>query len=48
MFQPDPTIRAIGLQPYALGFAMMQDIERIVTNPEDEIANGPYIGAPAM
>jgi stage V sporulation protein R len=25
-----------GLNPYALGFAMMQDIERIVANPDDE------------
>ncbi|MCP4615242.1 MAG: SpoVR family protein [Bradyrhizobium sp.] len=25
-----------GFNPYALGFAMMQDIERIVTSPEDE------------
>ena len=37
VFQPtwdDP--RFSGINPYALGFAMMQDIERIVTNPEDE------------
>lgn len=37
MFQPefdDP--RYSGFNPYALGFAMMQDIERIVTNPGDE------------
>jgi len=37
IFQPafdDP--RFSGFNPYALGFAMMQDIERIVTNPEDE------------
>ena len=37
VFQPefdDP--RYSGFNPYALGFAMMQDIERIVTNPEDE------------
>ena len=34
---PISTIRAIsGFNPYALGFAMMQDIERIVTNPDDE------------
>lgn len=25
-----------GFNPYALGFAMMQDIERIVSNPDDE------------
>ena len=37
VFQPgfdDP--RFSGINPYALGFAMMQDIERIVTTPEDE------------
>jgi stage V sporulation protein R len=37
VFQPefdDP--RFSGFNPYALGFAMMQDIERIVTDPEDE------------
>jgi stage V sporulation protein R len=37
VFQPefdDP--RFSGFNPYALGFAMMQDIERIVTNPEEE------------
>ena len=37
IFQPafdDP--RFSGFNPYALGFAMMQDIERIVTNPEGE------------
>ena len=37
VFQPefdDP--RFSGFNPYALGFAMMQDIERIVTQPEDE------------
>jgi stage V sporulation protein R len=37
VFQPgfdDP--RYGGINPYALGFAMMQDIERIVTNPTDE------------
>ena len=28
--------RFSGFNPYALGFAMMQDIERIVTNPEAE------------
>jgi stage V sporulation protein R len=37
VFQPefdDP--RFSGFNPYAIGFAMMQDIERIVANPEDE------------
>jgi len=37
VFQPtydDP--RFSGLNPYALGFAMMQDIERVVTEPDDE------------
>jgi stage V sporulation protein R len=37
VFQPDfdhPYFS--GFNPYALGFAMMQDIERIVTRPEDE------------
>src|SRR5436305_703028 len=37
VFQPefdDP--RYSGFNPYALGFAVMQDIERIVTRPEDE------------
>ena len=37
VFQPefdDP--RYSGFNPYALGFAMMQDIERIVTSPSDE------------
>jgi stage V sporulation protein R len=37
VFQPefdDP--RFSGFNPYALGFAMMQDIERIVTRPTDE------------
>jgi stage V sporulation protein R len=37
VFQPefdDP--RFSGFNPYALGFAVMQDIERIVTHPEDE------------
>jgi spore cortex formation protein SpoVR/YcgB (stage V sporulation) len=37
VFQPefdDP--RFSGFNPYALGFAMMQDIARIVTEPEDE------------
>src|SRR5260370_37681251 len=37
VFQPgydDP--RFSGFNPYALGFAMMQDLERIVRAPEDE------------
>jgi spore cortex formation protein SpoVR/YcgB (stage V sporulation) len=37
VFQPghdDP--RFSGFNPYALGFAMMQDIERIVSEPDDE------------
>ena len=37
VFQPefdDP--RFSGINPYTLGFAMMQDIERIVSNPADE------------
>ncbi len=37
VFQPnydDP--RFSGINPYALGFAMMRDIERIVTDPDDE------------
>src|SRR3982075_3262078 len=37
VFQPefdDP--RFSGFNPYALGFAMMQDIERIVSDPDDE------------
>ncbi len=37
VFQPDfDDPRFSGFNPYALGFAMMQDIERIVTNPDDE------------
>ena len=37
MFQPDfDDPRFSGFNPYALGFAMMQDIERIVTKPDDE------------
>jgi spore cortex formation protein SpoVR/YcgB (stage V sporulation) len=37
VFQPDFDDRRFsGFNPYALGFAMMQDIERIVANPEDE------------
>jgi stage V sporulation protein R len=37
VFQPaydDP--RFSGFNPYALGFAMMQDLEKVVTDPEDE------------
>src|SRR3979411_2274068 len=37
VFQPDfDDPRFSGFNPYALGFALMQDIERIVSNPEDE------------
>jgi stage V sporulation protein R len=37
VFQPDfDDQRFSGFNPYALGFAMMQDIERIVTSPDDE------------
>src|SRR5450755_3914008 len=37
VFQPDfDDPRYSGFNPYALGFAMMQDIERIVSNPDDE------------
>src|SRR6266478_4298037 len=37
VFQPDfDDPRFSGFTPYALGFAMMQDIERIVSNPDDE------------
>jgi stage V sporulation protein R len=37
VFQPDfDDPRFSDLNPYALGFAMMQDIERIVSNPDDE------------
>jgi stage V sporulation protein R len=37
VFQPDfDDPRYSGFNPYALGFAMMQDIERIVTDPSDE------------
>ena len=37
VFQPEfDDQRFSGFNPYALGFAMMQDIERIVTNPDDE------------
>ena len=37
VFQPEFDDRRFsGFNPYALGFAMMQDIERIVTNPDAE------------
>jgi stage V sporulation protein R len=37
VFQPDfDDQRFSGFNPYALGFAMMQDIERIVSRPDDE------------
>jgi stage V sporulation protein R len=37
VFQPDFDQHGFsGFNPYALGFAMMQDIERIVSNPADE------------
>jgi len=37
VFQPDfDDPRFSGINPYALGFAMMQDIERICTTPTDE------------
>jgi len=37
VFQPDfDDQRFSGFNPYALGFAMMQDIERIVVHPDDE------------
>jgi spore cortex formation protein SpoVR/YcgB (stage V sporulation) len=37
VFQPEfDDQRFSGFNPYALGFAMMQDIERIVTEPSDE------------
>jgi stage V sporulation protein R len=37
VFQPDfDDPRFSGFNPYALGFAMMQDIERIVSSPDDE------------
>jgi stage V sporulation protein R len=37
VFQPEfDDQRFSGFNPYALGFAMMQDIERIVSNPDDE------------
>ena len=37
VFQPEfDDRRYSGFNPYALGFAMMQDIERIVTDPDEE------------
>ncbi len=37
VFQPDfDDPRFSGFNPYALGFAMMQDIEKIVSDPDDE------------
>jgi len=37
VFQPDfDNPHYSGFNPYALGFAMMQDIERIVTSPDEE------------
>ena len=37
VFQPNYDDRRFsGFNPYALGFAMMQDIERIVTKPTEE------------
>jgi spore cortex formation protein SpoVR/YcgB (stage V sporulation) len=37
VFQPDfDDQRFSGFNPYALGFAMMRDIERVVSNPDDE------------
>ena len=37
VFQPEfDDQRFSDFNPYALGFAMMQDIERIVTEPDDE------------
>src|ERR1700719_1263330 len=37
VFQPGfDDHRCSGFNPYALGFAMMQDIERVVTKPDDE------------
>ena len=37
VFQPDyDDPRFSGFNPYALGFAIMQDVEKIVTDPDDE------------
>ena len=41
VFQPDfDDPRYSGINPYALGFAMMQDIERICTEPTAEDRTG--------
>ena len=41
VFQPDFDDQRFCFNPYALGFAMMQDIERIVSDPtEEEIVSG--------
>jgi len=56
VFQPDVTDkRYSGINPYALGFAMMQDIERVATNPtkddrdwfggQEWVGSGDYISA---
>lgn len=56
VFQPDvDDPRFSGINPYALGFAMMQDIERIATDPTDEdrewfrgqdwVGSGDYVSA---
>ena len=48
VFQPDfDDPRYSGINPYALGFAMMQDIERICTEPTDEDRSGSRT-SPAM
>ena len=49
VFQPDfDDPRYSGINPYALGFAMMQDIERICTEPTAEDRSGsPTSPAPA-
>lgn len=56
VFQPDfDRCGYSGINPYALGFAMMQDIERIAMNPTEEdkhwfgnqdwVGSGDYLGA---
>jgi len=56
ILQPDfDDPRYSGINPYALGFAMMQDIERVATNPTDEdrdwfgnqewVGSGDYVSA---
>lgn len=56
VFQPDFDSKYFsGINPYALGFAMMRDIERIATDPTDEdrewfsgqdwVGSGDYVGA---